>query len=87
MHQRPVLPFRGTSAVWRNKLTGIIQGAGRGCDRKAALGIRAGSVGPGKPVEHEPAVYPRSKGRQQYPGLHWEENCQQVKGGDPFLLL
>lgn len=63
MHQRPVLPFRGTSAVWRNKLTGIIPGTGRSWDRKAALGIRAGSVGPGKQVEHEPAVYPCTKGR------------------------
>ncbi|KAJ7405711.1 rna-directed dna polymerase from mobile element jockey-like [Willisornis vidua] len=36
---------------------------------------------------HEPEVCPCGQEGQWDPGVHWEEHCQQVKGGDPAPLF
>ncbi|KAJ7407517.1 hypothetical protein BTVI_63015 [Pitangus sulphuratus] len=41
----------------------------------------------GQQAVHEPAVCPCGPGDQWNPGMHQEQHCQQVKGGDSVPLL
>lgn len=53
-----------------------------------AAGKQLCREGPGgQQSVQEPAVRPGGQVGQWCPGVHWEEHCQQVTGGDPAPLL
>lgn len=63
-------------------------GGERGAEREKCCYRRQVALGPGgHPGNHEPATCPCCRESQRCPGLHQEELCQQVEGGEPSPLL